>query len=537
MKSLFLRIFIITLLLILLSLGLGIGGIFLFNKNIILFSLFSIALGITFAFIIIFIFLKPSIVSFLKTSFLNKVNFSLKDTDLKRQPLEYLEKIFDKLINDLNSLNLKFSLLQKYLVSLDKAFTFNDLIRALSEVFKSLSFIEISLILRIQKDKNLFSLYPVFPENAVSKKEFSLSEVEPILKKLQEKKFLYKENLDENQDLNVLEKIFLEKGYRSSFILGVGKDDFFCILGIATKRIDSLSKENLDFIKNLGILLETKIAYMDLSEKLEKKEEEIFELKDSQKEKLAELKAIFSQVVQAGKMASLGQLSAGVAHELNNPIAGILGYTQLILNKLNSPQITSETIEGSVKYLKLMEREAKRCQGIISNLLNFSRKSSEEKVPLDIREVIENTLSMLEYQLNKSNVKISLSFPPEGLKKINGNANQLQQVFTNLIQNALDAMPEGGQLTITAENKVDLRFKPPLEYIEIRVSDTGCGIPQENLSKIFDPFFTSKLGKPGTGLGLSISYAIISSHKGLISVESQVGKGTTFIITLPAIKE
>ncbi|MFC1577371.1 sensor histidine kinase, partial [Candidatus Omnitrophota bacterium] len=205
--------------------------------------------------------------------------------------------------------------------------------------------------------------------------------------------------------------------------------------------------------------------------------------------------------------------------------------------KLKDSSPSQEIVDLSVKYLEMVEKESKRCQWIISNLLNFSRKPTDEMEGVSLKDVVDSTVSMLEYQLSQKNVRVEAVFPPEGLKPVKGNANQLQQVFTNLVQNAQDAMLSGGKIKIVGENKQDKKYRPPFEYVEVRVSDAGSGISKESIDKIFDPFYTSKVGKSGTGLGLSITHTIVSNHRGTIKVESEEGKGTTFVISIPALKE
>ena len=247
-----------------------------------------------------------------------------------------------------------------------------------------------------------------------------------------------------------------------------------------------------------------------------------------------ELQEAQSQLIQSAKMAAVGQLGAGVAHELNNPLGGILGYSQFMLDKLNRPGFGPEDFKSCRGYIESIERESIRCKKIISNLLRFSRKSIVDRPEImDIGLAIKETLSIIEHQLDIRNVNVVVKIQPD-LTKVIGGVNLLQQVFTNLILNAQQAMPTGGELTITAQNLVDEKTKA-VSMVKIEFTDTGCGISEENLTRIFEPFFTTKTEK-GTGLGLSISYQIIQDHKGKIEVKSQLGRGTTFTITLPADK-
>ncbi len=240
-----------------------------------------------------------------------------------------------------------------------------------------------------------------------------------------------------------------------------------------------------------------------------------------------ELKNTQEQLVQSGKMAAIGQLAAGVSHELNNPLGGILGYSQFIMEmekKTGLENITPEKLKNVFTYIGYIEKESQRCKTIVANLLKFSRSSKADIVPLNINQVLEETFTFTRHQLEMHQVELIKEFTPQ-LPPVAGNEHQLQQVFTNLIVNAQQAMKDGGKLTVSsAVNNSTL---------EISFADTGCGIPKKDRDKLFDPFFTTKPVGEGTGLGLSVSYGIIKEHKGNIKVESQVGKGTIFRINLP----
>jgi two-component system NtrC family sensor kinase len=247
-----------------------------------------------------------------------------------------------------------------------------------------------------------------------------------------------------------------------------------------------------------------------------------------------ELKTAQAQLIQSAKMAAVGQLGAGVAHELNNPLGGILGYAQFILEKLKRPEFSIDDFKSSGRYIESIEREASRCKKIVENLLKFSRRPIIVKPePIDIAQALDETLSIIGHQLKLKNVNVTQDIKP-GLAKVTGIINQLQQVFTNLILNAQQAMPEGGELKITSENILDESTHTP-KAIRLEFTDTGCGIPEEHLAHMFEPFFTTKQREKGTGLGLAVSYQIVSDHKGTIEVRSQVGKGTTVVIILPVI--
>jgi len=235
-------------------------------------------------------------------------------------------------------------------------------------------------------------------------------------------------------------------------------------------------------------------------------------------------KALFesqAQLVQSEKLAAFGQLGAGIAHEVKNPLAGILGYVQLSLRKLD-PETPLHA------NLKIVEKETKRCRTIIDNLLKFTRQEKVAMEPIDINQVAEDTAMLVDHQLGMHRIRLEKELagnPP----RIMGNANQLQQVLLNIILNAEQAM-EGtpGTVRIETEGKGG--------EVEIRVRDTGPGIPKDIQARLFEPFFTTKPAGKGTGLGLSVSYGIVKDHKGDIIVDSEPGKGTCFILRIPAMQ-
>jgi len=246
---------------------------------------------------------------------------------------------------------------------------------------------------------------------------------------------------------------------------------------------------------------------------------------------ISELKALRGQLMQSEKLAIMGQLAAGVAHEINNPINGILTYVKLMLRKLEATQQSPPFTKEFERYLTIMERETSNVGRIVKNLLDFSRRSEPDIRNLDINDVIDQSLLLLRDQLTVGNVEVRREGKTH-VPEIMGDFGQLQQVFVNLILNACQAMPKGGRLTIrtTAEGS------PGSEcFVRINVTDTGHGISKENVRKIFDPFFSTKGGKDGMGLGLGLSIVqgIVNSHHGHIGVKTRVGKGSSFTIRLP----
>jgi two-component system, NtrC family, sensor kinase len=231
------------------------------------------------------------------------------------------------------------------------------------------------------------------------------------------------------------------------------------------------------------------------------------------------LKDLYAQLVQSEKMAAFGSLGAGIAHEVKNPLAGILGITQLSLRAVTAGDVME-------KNLKIIEKETKRCKTIIENLMRFARQEQVEFSEVDVAQVMTDALAIVDHQLGINNIKVEQELE-QGMPHCHGNHNQLQQVLMNLMINAQQAMGgSSGTVRLSAKKSGD-------GHVELRVSDTGPGIPKAIQKKIFDPFFTTKPVGQGTGLGLSVTYGIVKDHGGEIRLESGEGEGATFIIKLP----
>jgi signal transduction histidine kinase len=236
---------------------------------------------------------------------------------------------------------------------------------------------------------------------------------------------------------------------------------------------------------------------------------------------ITEREELERKLVQADKLSSIGLLAAGVAHEVNTPLAVISTYAQML-----AKQVAGD--EQKAKLLDKIARQTFRASEIVNSLLNFSRTSSTAFEDIDLNRVVRETLALLEHQFQKAAINVESDLE-EALPLIRGNAGKLQQVFLNLFINARDAMESGGTLSVTT--------KPDALGVRVEVRDSGPGIPHENLARIFDPFFTTKGARKGTGLGLSVSYGIVEEHGGVIEVESKPGEGTVFRLEFPAVKK
>jgi PAS domain S-box-containing protein len=322
------------------------------------------------------------------------------------------------------------------------------------------------------------------------------------------KSFLTEESLDLAG--RIKRKLFLgepvEQPYEQHLIR---RDGTVAILQLTTNLIRENGKPTgfLHFARDVTREKEMQdklsAAYRDLSESHRR-------LKESQE-----------HLIQAEKLTSLGQMAASVAHEVNNPLSGILVYTQLLMKKIAAGNMPKET---ALDYLSKMGFELIRSTKLIRNLLDFARQSPPAFREVNVNEVVTRSFDLVAHSAELQHVQITKELDPS-LPKVIADFDQLQQVCTNLILNAIQAMPEGGRLT--------LRTSVDNNQLKIEVQDTGHGISPENMRRLFTPFFTTKREIKGVGLGLAVAYGIVQRHKGKIEVQSKEGEGTTFTIYLP----
>ena len=241
-------------------------------------------------------------------------------------------------------------------------------------------------------------------------------------------------------------------------------------------------------------------------------------LEEKVKQRTEELVAMQARVAQSERLASLGMLAAGVAHEVNNPLGGILALTSLTVEDMPKDDPNRENLDEVI-------RQTERCRDIVKGLLEFSRQSEANTELIDLNKVLQDTLSLVGKQALFFNINVVQDLDPD-LPPVMADQSQFQQVFMNILMNAVQAMDERGDISIVTRRVAN--------GAEVAISDTGHGIPSEQIDRIFDPFFTTKASGQGTGLGLSIAYGIVTTHRGTISVSSEVGKGSTFTIRMPA---
>jgi two-component system NtrC family sensor kinase len=276
---------------------------------------------------------------------------------------------------------------------------------------------------------------------------------------------------------------------------------------VAIEGSDEIGRLAREFNRMTGDLREARDNLTEWGRTLERRVEE----------RTRELREAQDQLIQSEKLASLGKMAAGVAHEINNPLTSIILNTHLLLEEARDGDETQEP-------LTLIADEAARCAQIVSGLLNFARQTPATTVRADVNEIVDRTVQLLEKQASVRNIGIERNLD-RSLPAIDLDRNKIQQVFSNLTINACEAMPEGGSLRITS------RMSRDGTEIIIAFADTGVGIPKENIPKLFDPFFTTK--SLGTGLGLAVSYGIVRQRGGTIEVRSEVGRGSTFTVRLP----
>ena len=237
---------------------------------------------------------------------------------------------------------------------------------------------------------------------------------------------------------------------------------------------------------------------------------------------ITQQRALQESLARADKLAALGKLAGGVAHEINSPLAGIMAFAQMALREMSED-------DPHLEDMKEIEAAAQKCKLIVEGLLGFARQDSPESVePYDIVENIQATIRLARAMLRKEKIELRLDLPPKPVY-IEGSKGRFSQVILNLITNAIYAMRDGG-------GELEIVLTELADAVQIKVRDSGCGIPPHIQRKIFDPFFTTKPVGEGTGLGLAISYSIVTQHRGTISVQSSEGVGTTFNVTVPKLR-
>jgi len=273
-------------------------------------------------------------------------------------------------------------------------------------------------------------------------------------------------------------------------------------------------------------------AFNDMLDNLQTATEELQnwsqQLEYKVQKKSEELGAAQNELIHIERIASLGKLSSSVAHEINNPLSGILVYTKLIYKQLSNPELYASKRDSILRHLKLIENETKRCGDIVKGLLDFSRKDHDDFETRHLHEILQETFELMTHPIKIASINFLNDFAAKS-DLINCSPNQIKQACVAILVNASEAVLENGEIVVSTKN-------PDLETIRIEISDNGIGIPEDDIPHIFEPFFSTKHDTSGIGLGLAIVHGIVKSHNGKIDVKSELGKGTTIAITLPLIR-
>ncbi|RLB85871.1 MAG: hypothetical protein DRH24_00710 [Deltaproteobacteria bacterium] len=306
----------------------------------------------------------------------------------------------------------------------------------------------------------------------------------------------------------------IEEGLHTTAYIPLStKGQLIGVMCVSSHYPVDLAAEYIEFLTAIGNQIGVAVDNANLYKNIKQAYED---LKDAQE-----------QIVQTEKLASLGKLAATIAHEINNPLAAVLTYIRLMIKLIDRNRFSRERLEDISRYLATMESEIARCGEIVKNLLAFSRQSKITIKSSSITDIIDRTLFLIAHDLEIKGIQLRKNIDSD-LPKVQCDFQQIQQALLNLIYNASDAMLDGGVLTVTVNRKAGAG-----KFLDVMVSDTGCGITEEDKEKIFDPFFTTKAEGKGVGLGLSVVYGIIIRHNGTIEVESKLGKGSTFKVCLP----
>jgi signal transduction histidine kinase len=292
-------------------------------------------------------------------------------------------------------------------------------------------------------------------------------------------------------------------------------------MDIESSSKNAFGQNDFMALESLAGILSSVISNAD---QYQRSQETVRQLRQTQQELQTRIEAQLEaerKLIQAEKLAAVGEMAAGIAHELNNPLTTVTGFTELVLDEIAEDAQSRPDLE-------LILKEAKRARNVVRRLLDFSRRSESERTRVDINELMNDVLSLTGHLMHTSGVQLDVELG-KNLPWVSVDRNQMKQVFLNLFHNALQAMPTGGELFI----KTGARQRGGRKWVTASIKDTGAGISSENLERVFEPFFTTRSGDGGTGLGLSVSYGIVSDHGGEIEVSSEVGKGTNFNVWLP----
>jgi len=298
-------------------------------------------------------------------------------------------------------------------------------------------------------------------------------------------------------------------------------DRIIGIMDIESSSKNAFGQNDFMALESLAGILSSVISNAD---QYQRSQETVRQLQRTQQELQTRIEAQLEaerRLIQAEKLVAVGEMAAGIAHELNNPLTTVAGFTELVLDEL--PENADNRSD-----LELVLKESRRARDVVRRLLDFSRRTESERTRVDLNELLDDVVSLTGHLMHTSGVHLDVTFGKK-LPWVSVDRNQMKQVFLNLFHNALQAMPTGGKLTV----KTGTRHRDGRKWVIASIKDSGVGIPPEHRERIFEPFFTTRSGQGGTGLGLSVTYGIVSDHGGEIEVSSEVGQGTSFVVCLP----
>jgi two-component system, NtrC family, sensor kinase len=298
-------------------------------------------------------------------------------------------------------------------------------------------------------------------------------------------------------------------------------DTILGVIDVESQKTNAFTQNDLLLLESLAGILAGVISSAGQYQKLQATVNQLQTARLELQERIAAQRMAESRLVQAAKLAAVGEMAAGIAHELNNPLTTVSGFTELVLEGIPADQPAHADLE-------LVLREAQRARGVVRRLLDFARQTDSVRTRCDITEIVGDILALTNHLLRTSGILIHADLK-KNLPWVAVDRNQIKQVILNLVHNAMHAMPAGGNLYLSTE----LRRRDDREWVVILVKDSGIGIAPENVDHLFEPFFTTRSKEGGTGLGLSVSYGIVVDHGGEIDVESQVGEGSIFTVWLP----
>jgi signal transduction histidine kinase len=292
-------------------------------------------------------------------------------------------------------------------------------------------------------------------------------------------------------------------------------------IDVESSVANSFGHNDLMALESLAGILSGVISNADQYQRLQETNKRLLSMQEELKTRIEMQNQAERKLIQAEKLAAVGEMAAGIAHELNNPLTTVTGFTELVLDELPEKNQSRSDLE-------LVLHEARRARDVVRRLLDFSRRSESERTRADLNEILDDVLTLTNHLLHTSGVALTTKLT-KNMDWVSVDRNQMKQVFLNLLHNALQAMPNGGELIVESKK----RQRDGRDWITASVKDTGQGIAPEDRERLFEPFFTTHSKDGGTGLGLSVTYGIVSDHGGFIEVNSEKGQGSCFTVWLP----